>query len=70
MEKIAEFHRLCHVIVREAKDGYAQTYARAGLTLQDGEACRVQALYILSNLATWRGDLARETKAKLKALKF
>jgi len=32
-----------------------------------GDEMRVQILYVLSNLAGWRGDRAREVKAVLKA---
>lgn len=52
-------------VLTDAKDGYAKAYARAGLGMT-GEEARVQALYVMSNLSTWRGDVARETKAFLK----
>ena len=32
-----------------------------------GEELRVQLLYVISNLAYWRGERAREVKAVLKA---
>ena len=34
-----------------------------------GEEMRVQILYVLCNLAGWRGERAREVKAVLKAAK-
>ena len=43
---------------------YAATYANHGLAMQ-GEARRVQALYVLCNLGGWHGPEA--TKAVLKA---
>lgn len=40
---------------------YAATYASAGRNMV-GEHRRVQALYILNNLTSWRGIVAQETK--------
>lgn len=55
---------------RNAKPGstiqYAATYARAGLPMTDRHEIAVQSMYILNNLAAWRGDDARTTKATLK----
>lgn len=64
------FHEACRAI--EANDKapaltYAVGYARAGLTLDDPHAQRVQALYILNNITHWRGQLATEVRTTLKA---
>jgi len=46
---------------------YAQAYAKAGLGME-GDALRVQILYILNNLQHWRGKTAREVKKALRSL--
>ena len=46
--------------------GIAVLHEKTG-KLMVGEELRVQILYVLSNLAGWRGDRAREVKAVLKA---
>jgi len=35
--------------------------------IMQGKELRVQLLYVLSNLGGWRGEIAREVKATLKA---
>lgn len=46
---------------------YAKAYARAALDMHPGNpALSVQVLYVLSNTAHWRGDLAREVKRVLR----
>jgi len=52
------FKIACRVTERECPDDFAKSYARVGIELQDAEAQRVQALYILSNIGSWRGSLA------------
>lgn len=56
--------------LHECKEPYAQTYLRA-LPLAAAEygnrGVIVQLLYALNNMATWRGETARATKATLKA---
>lgn len=66
--KAQKFHALCRVVMDQSKDLYAKNYARTGLTLTEDEAIRTQALYILSNLNYWRGEIARAVKAELKSL--
>jgi hypothetical protein len=44
---------------------YAAAYARIGIGMT-GERRRIQALYILSNLRTWRGEEAQTVKAVLR----
>ncbi len=46
---------------------YAVNYALFGMHMVDGEELRVQCLYILNNISRWRGDLAKEVRATLKA---
>jgi hypothetical protein len=60
---------------RDAPSPYAQTYLRAipeaielgGQIATATEGLRVQLLYVLSNLSTWRGPTARAAKAAMKA---
>ena len=87
-----EIQKALKIIINEAPDEYAKTYARAALKLGDsrntvivsndngfvgiahektnkqmiGEELRVQLLYVLSNLSSWRGEKAREIKSLLK----
>jgi len=46
---------------------YAVAYAREGLDME-GDALRIQVLYILNNITRWRGDTARWVRRTLKAL--
>lgn len=62
------FDEACLAIMRAARLApknsglrYAAAYANAGIGME-GEARRVQALYIRNNLATWRGEEARQVK--------
>jgi hypothetical protein len=60
------FDECCRAIVKSPKvNPYAITYARAGLGMT-GDAARVQALYILSNLSGWRAPEAKAVRASLK----
>lgn len=66
------FDECCNAVIKAAREKpsnyflqYAASYARAGIGMT-GEKARVQALYILSNLAYWRGEKAKEVKAALK----
>lgn len=47
---------------------YAVGYLKAGLSLDTGEECRVQALYILNNIQYWRGPTAKRVRAEFKRL--
>jgi hypothetical protein len=58
------------LVQQHAPSPYARAYADAAMqaSLEYGMAgLRVQVMYILSNLGTWRGELARETKKFMKA---
>jgi len=63
---------LCCVILKDARTaapmaiGYAEDVFRT--MIQTNHYLEVQILYILSNLESWRGDLARETKKRLREL--
>ena len=62
------FHEACRRVLADAKaNPYAKAYASAGLDLS-GNAARVQALYILSNLSSWRSPMAKEVRAVLKTV--
>ncbi len=70
-QQLEEFHLACQNIVdnREAKAlNYAVNYARYGLTVTSLYEAKVQALYILNNMTHWRGEVAKETRAILKAI--
>lgn len=67
------FNECCQRVIRaamNAKPGstiqYAKSYAHVGKNMTDRKMIAVQALYILSNLAGWRGDEARMVKSTLK----
>jgi hypothetical protein len=60
------FHEACRAIDRNCPNPYARAYARAGLRAQTRDEMEVQSLYIMSNLAHWRGPLAAEVKTALR----
>ncbi len=68
---LRDFHIACQNVV-EYKDekalNYAVNYAKHGLTVTTLYEAKVQALYILSNISYWRGDIAKETRAILKRI--
>lgn len=58
-------------VQRECTDGYAKVYAdddalKEALEMGGLNALKIQANYVLSNTAHWRGDLARATKKTLR----
>jgi hypothetical protein len=62
------FDEACQAILDDPKaNGYAKAYAKAGLGMV-GHACNVQALYILNNIQHWRGPVAKQVRAVLKAI--
>ena len=64
-----EVHRALEGVLvnRDARAvNWAVNYARAGLGME-GEALRVQCLYILNNITHWRGDTATWVRRTLKA---
>lgn len=63
-----DWNTLCETVLRDTRtDGYAKSYAKAGLSLVDDHSRKVQALYILSNISHWRGATASKVRAALKA---
>lgn len=68
-------HDALRAVVAEAPThkgfiGYAKAYALRALTdRMEGEALERNILYILGNLAAWRGGRAREVKKVLKSFK-
>jgi len=69
------FNEAVQTAKRECKNPYAQTYLKAiPLAIEEGaelagsaqEGLRVQMLYALSNMSSWRGPVAREAKAAIK----
>jgi hypothetical protein len=65
MEDTMTFNDACRRVFENCPDGYAKTYARAGINMI-GEEARVQALYILGNMSYWRGDEAKQVRMFLK----
>ena len=56
----------CIVDNRQTKAlNYAVNYAREGLLLT-GETLRIQCLYILGNMTSWRGEDAKRVRDILK----
>lgn len=69
------FQECCEAIVKAGDDpkqvrqvNYAVGYAKRGLRMSYPEAIRVQALYIVGNIITWRGDTAKAVRAALKEI--
>jgi hypothetical protein len=69
------FHECCDAIIAAGKDpkqvrqvNYAVGYAEAGKRIGTPEGQQVQALYILSNISRWRGDVAKQVRADLKKI--
>jgi len=63
------FNEACKAIIANSNApavNYAVGYARAGLSMTDPEAIRVQCLYILNNITHWRGPIAKEARAAFK----
>jgi hypothetical protein len=71
-----DINEAIRIAKRECKDGYAQTYLKAipnaiefgAGVMENGSihAFKVQILYALSNMRSWRGETAKQVKAVLK----
>lgn len=64
-----KFYQACRTIVRHDQVkclNYCVSYADAGLSMWKTDEIDTQVLYILSNMNTWRGDAAKETRKLLK----
>jgi hypothetical protein len=61
-------HEVAKLVAQHCKDPYAQTYAHAfkHVSPYDHEAIHAQVLYMMSNMSHWRGDMAKECRAKCK----
>ena len=63
---VRHFHKLCDIVSQKCANPYAKAYAEAGLGLSDPHECYVQSLYILNNLSSWRGELAKPVREGFK----
>lgn len=67
---LERFHSACNDVVQAADSSkavrYAVGYASHGMRISDDESIRVQCLYILNNIAHWRGDTAKRARAIFK----
>ena len=64
------FYKACQLIVdnsHEKSVNWAVNYAKHGLTVTNEPEAKVQALYILSNIQYWRGEVAKDVRALLKS---
>lgn len=64
-------HNAIHVVLSDTKHyetslNYAVNYCRAAIGMGP-EALRVQCLYILNNLSSWRHEKAKEVRQTLQA---
>lgn len=58
--------KLARLAFDGTKDQYAKSYLAHIMRGMEGETLRVQWLYALNNLTTWRGGVARLVKAEIK----
>ena len=65
-----KFYRACQLIVDNSDKkavNWAVNYAKYGLTVTNEQEAKVQALYILSNIQYWRGEVAKDVRMLLKS---
>lgn len=69
------FNECCEAIIAAGRDpkqvnqvNYAVAYAVYGRTMVLSRDIKVQALYILNNITSWRGDTAKAVRAALKEI--
>jgi hypothetical protein len=67
-ELIERFRTCCNLVIEHCTDRYALAFAKAGLKFDGYHEIRSQALYIVANLNTWRGETARNTKKILREI--
>ena len=71
-EQVKRIFELMQIVIDNASGGfadYAKTYADASMEAYHhygDEGLEHQIPYVLANLQSWRGELARSTKAELK----
>ena len=68
---LEEAKKLVMVILSDRKNyskslNYAVGYCQYFMTIDNEEEARVQALYILNNLSSWRHERAKEVRDGLK----
>lgn len=56
----------CKLVQAHCPNGYARNYAIAGQHMRDQEFIKVQCLYILSNIGSWRGPVAKRCREVFK----
>lgn len=70
-EELKDFHKACQNIV-DNQDlvalNWAVNYAKHGLTIDNMHEAKIQAMYIVGNITSWRGLTAQETRATLKSM--
>ena len=70
---IDKFREACRNVIDHKNDlalNWCVNYAIAGLTMVGEDYIHCQALYVLSNMEDWTGDVADETKTLLKEVIF
>lgn len=67
-EQLLKFHDVCERIMLHCPDQHAKAYARTGRGMYDDHSISFQIPYLKSNVAHWRGKIARETKIDLLRL--
>lgn len=61
-----KYRQACKAVIAHCPNRWAKAYAHAGLRLDNQEAIKVQALYLLCNIQHWRGAVAKKVRATLK----
>lgn len=65
---VRRFNAVCANVYTYCPNPTARAYASVGRFMIAEHEIRVQALYVLSNIGAWRGDLAFESRKALKAI--
>lgn len=72
--RLEDFHGVCRAVLAAYNNGEmrssacstaAMSYATMGLAMAADDMVRMQALYIRTNLFSWRGERARRAKQTL-----
>jgi hypothetical protein len=67
---VTEVHEALRKIVENSGVralNYAVNYAKYGLSVFNPDELKTQCLYVLNNMANWRGDEAKAVRITLKA---
>lgn len=66
------FHQACAIITENDHVpalNYAVGYAKAGLEMDAlSREAKIQAIYILNNMKSWHGEMAKEVRQALKEM--